>query len=159
MGASVLEAGGLSELANGKWRTYTTHDGLPADNVSSILRDGSGTLWIGTTGGLAFLQAVFVPDGLVGGGSDRVCTESRGSARHYSPRQRSFRGARHGISRPISYASVVVGEVIQGESLLRMPAINRSAMTFFALQPLVQLPRPLIGARPSVAEAGVMTKR
>jgi len=30
-----------------------------------------------------------------------------------------------------------VGVVIQGESLLRMPAINRSAMTFFALQPMV----------------------
>src|SRR5215831_4622362 len=30
-----------------------------------------------------------------------------------------------------------VGAVIKGESLLRMPAINRSAMTFFALQPLV----------------------
>ena len=30
-----------------------------------------------------------------------------------------------------------IGSVIQGDSLLRMPAINRSAMTFFALQPLV----------------------
>ncbi|HJT88527.1 MAG TPA: carboxypeptidase-like regulatory domain-containing protein, partial [Bryobacteraceae bacterium] len=30
-----------------------------------------------------------------------------------------------------------VGSEIAGESLLRMPAINRSAMTFFALQPLV----------------------
>ena len=30
-----------------------------------------------------------------------------------------------------------VGAVIAGASLLRMPAINRSAMTFFALQPLV----------------------
>src|SRR5262249_5768201 len=30
-----------------------------------------------------------------------------------------------------------VGAVLAGESLLRMPAINRSAMTFFALQPLV----------------------
>jgi Carboxypeptidase regulatory-like domain len=30
-----------------------------------------------------------------------------------------------------------VGAVIEGESLLRMPAINRSAMTFFSLQPLV----------------------
>ncbi len=30
-----------------------------------------------------------------------------------------------------------VGSVIQGESLLRMPAINRSSMTFFELQPLV----------------------
>ncbi len=30
-----------------------------------------------------------------------------------------------------------VGAVLKGESLLRMPAINRSAMTFFTLQPLV----------------------
>src|SRR5438034_784359 len=30
-----------------------------------------------------------------------------------------------------------VGSVIKGESLLRMPSINRSAMTFFSLQPLV----------------------
>ncbi|MBV9743135.1 MAG: hypothetical protein JO099_05180, partial [Acidobacteriia bacterium] len=29
-----------------------------------------------------------------------------------------------------------VGEVIQGDALLRMPSINRSAITFFALQPL-----------------------
>jgi signal transduction histidine kinase len=50
-------SGGLAELANGKWRTYTTRDGLPADNVSSILRDSAGTLWIGTTGGLAFLRS------------------------------------------------------------------------------------------------------
>ena len=31
-----------------------------------------------------------------------------------------------------------VGSVIKGNSLLRMPSINRSAMTFFALQPLVE---------------------
>ena len=35
-------SGGLTELAKGKWRTYTTRDGLPADNVSSILRDSAG---------------------------------------------------------------------------------------------------------------------
>ena len=35
-------SGGLTELANGKWRTYTTRDGLPADNVSSIFRDSAG---------------------------------------------------------------------------------------------------------------------
>jgi hypothetical protein len=30
-----------------------------------------------------------------------------------------------------------VGVVLTGESLLRMPAINRSALTFFQLQPMV----------------------
>ncbi len=50
-------SGGLTKLENGTWRNYTVHDGLPANNVTSLLRDATGILWIGTTSGLAFLSA------------------------------------------------------------------------------------------------------
>src|SRR5947208_13753530 len=42
-----------------------------------------------------------------------------------------------GASLELQTLDSTVGAVIKGESLLRMPSINRSAMTFFALQPLV----------------------
>ncbi len=50
-------SGGLTKLENGIWRNYTVHDGLPANNVTSLFRDANGILWIGTTGGLAFLSS------------------------------------------------------------------------------------------------------
>ena len=34
-------------------RRYTAEDGLPSDNIGSILEDESGNLWVGTTRGLA----------------------------------------------------------------------------------------------------------
>jgi PAS domain S-box-containing protein len=47
--------GGLCVLdaASGKWRRFTSADGLPHDSVTSILEDGSGSLWLGTNRGLA----------------------------------------------------------------------------------------------------------
>ena len=53
----VWHLGGLTELANGKWRTYTTRDGLPANNINTLLQDSAGTFWIGTAAGLAFLNS------------------------------------------------------------------------------------------------------
>lgn len=44
--------GGVNRFENGKFRAYTTHDGLSSDVVYSILGDPDGTLWFGTYGGL-----------------------------------------------------------------------------------------------------------
>lgn len=41
-----------------------------------------------------------------------------------------------GASVDLQTLDSTVGEVIKGDSLLRMPSINRSAITFFALQPM-----------------------
>lgn len=46
-GIIVLDAQGQQEM------TFTTANGLPSDNVQALLRDGNGTIWIGTNQGLA----------------------------------------------------------------------------------------------------------
>lgn len=46
---------GLIHLNNGRERTYTTRDGLPADEVRSLCIDRQGNLWIGTPLGLSRL--------------------------------------------------------------------------------------------------------
>ncbi len=43
--------GGLTRLTQGKFRTFTTQDGLSRNSVLSLLSDASGDLWIGTDGG------------------------------------------------------------------------------------------------------------
>jgi ligand-binding sensor domain-containing protein len=48
---------GPSELAKGRRRSYTSRDGLPAGNVNCISGDSTGTLWIGTANGLAFMRS------------------------------------------------------------------------------------------------------
>ena len=50
--------GGLTRVdADGAMRRFTAdHDGLPADTVLSLATDTRGTLWIGTTAGLARLR-------------------------------------------------------------------------------------------------------
>src|SRR6201996_4136653 len=48
---------GLSSLSNGKWRTYTTVEGLPSLEVTCLFEDSSGTLWSGTSSGLAFFDS------------------------------------------------------------------------------------------------------
>src|SRR5690606_24486241 len=42
---------GLSKYSNGVFRNYTTKDGLPSDEIKSLLFDKRGYLWIGTNGG------------------------------------------------------------------------------------------------------------
>ena len=61
---SVLEASdaslwfatpsGLSAFSHGHWRTYTTSEGLPSDNINSVFEDSAGVLWVGTVSGIAF---------------------------------------------------------------------------------------------------------
>jgi ligand-binding sensor domain-containing protein/signal transduction histidine kinase len=43
--------GGLTRYANGRFRQYTTRDGLASDFVRCLLVDHAGHLWIGTRGG------------------------------------------------------------------------------------------------------------
>src|SRR3990172_7457727 len=44
--------GGITRLKDGKFTTYTTTDGLSANEVKSIVEDRRGNLWIGTWNGL-----------------------------------------------------------------------------------------------------------
>lgn len=44
--------GGLTRLREGKFNTYTRHDGLLENSVSAIFEDRKHNLWIGTLGGL-----------------------------------------------------------------------------------------------------------
>src|SRR5580704_9571824 len=57
---------GLSALSKGRWKSYTTNDGLPSNNVYCLLEDSTGTLWAGTAAGLAFrsAQGFQVPGGM-----------------------------------------------------------------------------------------------
>src|SRR6202030_3418026 len=48
---------GLSSFSNGQWRTYTTVEGLPSPEVNCLFEDSSGTLWSGTSAGLAFFAS------------------------------------------------------------------------------------------------------
>ena len=47
---------GVTWLAAGRATTWTTREGLPADQVSQMLQDRDGVLWIGTPRGLARLR-------------------------------------------------------------------------------------------------------
>jgi ligand-binding sensor domain-containing protein len=44
---------GLTALKDGVYKTYTTNDGLPDDDVRAVLEDRDGNVWVGTTHGLA----------------------------------------------------------------------------------------------------------
>jgi ligand-binding sensor domain-containing protein/signal transduction histidine kinase len=46
-----------SSFASSSWTTLTTRDGLPSDDIVSLLGDSSDSLWIGTSSGLAVLRA------------------------------------------------------------------------------------------------------
>lgn len=45
--------GGLGFWQDGKLKTFTTRDGLPADSVTALAEDREGRLWVGTKAGLA----------------------------------------------------------------------------------------------------------
>lgn len=45
------ESGGLHQLRDKKFTTYTTREGLSNDVVKAIYEDGTGNVWVGTYGG------------------------------------------------------------------------------------------------------------
>lgn len=53
--AGTLNAG-LSRFRAGRWRTFTTRDGLPSNTISAIAGNAAGEIFIGTPNGLAGLK-------------------------------------------------------------------------------------------------------
>jgi signal transduction histidine kinase len=49
-------SGGVSELRNGRFITYTTADGLASNTVTSIAESADGTMWFATPNGLSSLS-------------------------------------------------------------------------------------------------------
>lgn len=47
-----IRGGGLLRLKDGKFKAYTTQEGLSSNDVNSIYEDRDANLWIGTAGGL-----------------------------------------------------------------------------------------------------------
>ncbi len=43
---------GVNAYADGKFRAFTPKDGMPSGSVQAILKDASGTIWVGTEEGL-----------------------------------------------------------------------------------------------------------
>ncbi|HTE89095.1 MAG TPA: two-component regulator propeller domain-containing protein, partial [Terriglobales bacterium] len=75
--------GGLSCYSDGRFKSYTTKDGLPSVGVLDIFQDRNGKVWFGTWNGLAHREAGrFITygtgEGLVGGDVRSICEDSRG---------------------------------------------------------------------------------
>ena len=49
----AIEGGGTSRYDGQRFTTFTTADGLPHDQVTSVVVDGGGNIWCGTAGGAA----------------------------------------------------------------------------------------------------------
>jgi signal transduction histidine kinase len=78
----ATQGGGVGRMAAGRWTWFTTRDGVPSDEISSLLVDRSGHIWVTpTTGGVARFdgrrwQAFTAKDGLSEGEIGR-CAELR----------------------------------------------------------------------------------
>ncbi|HEX2419452.1 MAG TPA: hypothetical protein VHJ83_15225, partial [Micromonosporaceae bacterium] len=75
---------GVTVIHRGTIVNYGTQDGLPRGTVASIARDSSGTMWTGTTRGLARLtgrrwEQVDTAFGYPGGFTGRVSVDASGS--------------------------------------------------------------------------------
>ncbi len=63
--------GGLTQLKDGKFKNYSTKDGLSNDYVYSLVTDPDGSIWVGTSGGglnrlsKGKLESYSVKDGLI----------------------------------------------------------------------------------------------
>ena len=78
------ERGGLTRYLDGRFKTYTTRDGLPSDNVGGIYRDKAGVLWVGTEGGVtSFIEGEFRTyterDGLPGKSAAQFIEDAEGA--------------------------------------------------------------------------------
>jgi ligand-binding sensor domain-containing protein/signal transduction histidine kinase len=77
--------GGLTRFKDGRFKTFTTSDGLPGDVVTRIEKDSAGDLWIATSGGFSryshgHFTRVEAPGRPAGSGSDSICARSPGGA-------------------------------------------------------------------------------
>ncbi len=73
--------GGLTRLKDGRFKTFTTADGLPDDIVTRIEKDASGDLWIATSSGFSrYSHGRFIriesPDRSVTATRDTICARS-----------------------------------------------------------------------------------
>jgi diguanylate cyclase (GGDEF)-like protein len=50
---AASETGGVVRWADGRWKVFTTRDGLSSDRVTSLLPDPDGSLWVGTRAGIS----------------------------------------------------------------------------------------------------------
>ncbi|MGD0616822.1 MAG: two-component regulator propeller domain-containing protein [Bryobacteraceae bacterium] len=76
--------GGLTRFKDGRFRTFTTADGLPDDVVTHIEKDASGDLWIATARGFSRYShgrftRIEAPGGSTGVARDAICARSPGS--------------------------------------------------------------------------------
>jgi ligand-binding sensor domain-containing protein len=75
------DGGGLTRLKDGRFRTFTTSDGLPDDVVTRIEKDSSGDLWIATSSGFSRYShgrftRIEVPGSPTVAGRDAICARS-----------------------------------------------------------------------------------
>jgi|GEM_PF-7027665 len=49
------ETDGVVRWANGRWRVFTTRDGLSSDRVTALLPDPDGSVWVGTRAGISHI--------------------------------------------------------------------------------------------------------
>ncbi|HZB46284.1 MAG TPA: two-component regulator propeller domain-containing protein, partial [Pyrinomonadaceae bacterium] len=80
----VSTAAGLTRLHHGEWKTFTTADGLPGDDVETAYEDRDGTLWVGTAAGLARLRdgaftSYTTRDGLAGDSVQAIFQDKAGA--------------------------------------------------------------------------------
>jgi len=76
--------GGLSRFDGKSWRSYTVADGLPANHVFMLNAARDGTLWVGTSNGLAKMkdgrfEVMTTADGLFGNAVFSMATSPDGN--------------------------------------------------------------------------------
>ncbi|HEX8359751.1 MAG TPA: two-component regulator propeller domain-containing protein [Longimicrobium sp.] len=50
---AASETGGVVRWADGRWKVFTTRDGLVSDRITSLVPDPDGSLWVGTRAGIS----------------------------------------------------------------------------------------------------------
>src|SRR4051794_2788661 len=69
------ETDGVVRRAHGRWRVFTTRDGLSSDRVTALLPDPDGSLWVGTRAGVSRIVGDRVTRlALPGGGAEPAVT-------------------------------------------------------------------------------------
>ncbi len=86
--------GGVSQLKDGKWKSYTMNDGLAGNIVYSIAQDSAGGLWFGTNRGLSRFdgkswETINMHDGLF---------DSNVYAVAVAPGDEVWAGTKHGVA-------------------------------------------------------------